>query len=830
MMRDPVPPLRPAPPAGTGPAAPGPTPADAARRRPAAPAAGQCRAVRVRPARLAAGALAALLAGSLPAAAQTAARSWLPIPLPWSRGAPALAPTESGSRDAPLADGTAPAALPPAAEPPPARIVLPDTSPEEADAATLLADRVDLSGDRVLTASGGVVVWFQGARLVAERVVYDSVAGTLAIEGPIHLSEPDKAGTPDETVLVADAAQLDEGLRDGLLQGARLVLAREMQLAAAEVRRTGEGRMTTLTHVVASSCQVCASDPVPLWEIRARRITHDAETRRLSFERAQFRAFGLPIATLPAFSAPDPTVDRMSGFLTPQFRTTSRLGFGVKLPYFQTLGDSADLTVTPYVSASRTATMELRYRQAFTAGAMELTGAISRDDILPGETRGYVFGAAAFALPRDYRLGVQVQTASDRAYLLDYDITDADRLWSGVTLERVARDRLLLARIGNYQTLRDEEDDETSPGLVANALWQRHFRPPVIGGEGGLTVSTGAHRRSAGEDIVGRDMARLSARVDWRRNAVLGAGVLGTVQTRLDADLFRIRQDSRFDSSAARLDPTVAAELRWPLMAQAGGAAYVLEPVAQLVWSPDRDDADEIPNEDSRLIEFDEGNLFSLNRMPGWDARETGLRANLGLTWTRIDPTGWSLGITAGRVLRDGIDPVLSQTGSVLGGRRSDWLLAATYNGNNGLAVATRALFDDSFDIHRNELRLGWLRPGLEVSAGYLWLDAETEADREDDVSEVTATTGWQMAPGWWASAEGRYDFAADRAQTAEFGVQYRNECVTVDFAVSRRFTSSQDVRADTGVGLSVRLGGFGRAAEDDSAGARTVARRACVR
>ncbi|WP_134727103.1 LPS-assembly protein LptD [Paracoccus luteus] len=773
---------------------------------------------------LAAGALALLLAGAPPATAQGLLSLW------GNREGPALAPTETGPRDAPLADGTAPATLPRAADPPPARIVLPDTAPPDAGAATLLADRVDLSGDRVLTASGGVVVWFQGARLVAERVVYDSVAGTMAIEGPIHLSEPEKAGTPDETVLVADAAQLDEGLRDGLLVGARLVLARELQLAAAEVRRTGEGRMTTLTHVVASSCQVCASDPVPLWEIRARRITHDAETRRLRFEGAQFRAFGLPVGALPVLSAPDPTVDRMTGFLTPRFRTTSGLGFGVKLPYFVTLGDSADVTVTPYVSASRTATMELRYRQAFAAGAMELNGAISRDDILPGETRGYVFGAARFALPHDYRLGVQVQTASDRAYLLDYDITDADRLWSGVTLERVGRDRLVSARIGNYQTLRDEEDDETSPGLVANALWERRFRPPVIGGEGGVTLSTHAHRRSAGEDIVGRDMARLSARVDWRRQAVLGGGVLGAVQTRLDADLFRIRQDSRFDSTAARADPTVAAELRWPLMAHAGDATYVLEPVAQLVWSPDRDDADDIPNEDSRLVEFDEGNLFSLDRMPGWDARETGLRANLGLTWTRIDPTGWSVGVTAGRVLRDHDAPVFADRGGFLGGGRSDWLLAATYTGNQGLAVASRALFDDDFDMHRSEMRMGWLRPGFQLSAGYLWLDADTEPDRASDVSEVTATTGWQMAPGWWASAEGRYDFNADRAQTAELGLQYRNECVTVDFAVSRRFTASDDVRADTDVGLSVRLGGFGRDPGNDTAGARTVARRACLR
>ncbi|MBB1497282.1 LPS-assembly protein LptD [Paracoccus sp. MC1862] len=741
------------------------------------------------------------------------------------RGGPALAPTESNRRGDRLADGTSFTALPVVIAPrrPPARV---ETPPEPDDAATLLADHVDLSGDRVLTASGGVVIWFRGARLIAERVIYDGNAGTLAIEGPIHLTEPGSESTQSEVILIADAAQLDEDLQDGLLTGARMVLARELQFAAAEVRRTGQGRMTTLTHVVASSCQVCASDPTPLWEIRARRITHDAETRRIHFDRPQFRAFGLPVATLPVLSAPDPTVERMTGFLAPRFRTTSGLGFGVMLPYFITLGDSADLTLTPYVSASRTSTLGLRYRQAFVNGAAEINGAISDDDLASG-TRGYLFANAAFRLPRDYLLGLQLQTASDRAYLLDYDITDADRLWSGVTLDRVARDRLVTARVGRYEALRDEEDNAAFPDLVADALWERRFRPALIGGEGGVQLSVHAHRRRSGEDIEGRDMARGSARLDWQRNEILPLGIVAAMQGRLDADLYRIRDDSRFDATEARATPVGAIELRWPLLSRGGPAANLLEPVLQAVWSPELDNEDEVPNEDSRLIEFDEGNLFSLDRLPGRDAVEGGLRANLGLTWTRIDPAGWSLGVTAGRVLRNDPDPAFERGGEVLSGRQSDWLLSATYSDSSGLAVANRALFDSDLSIHRDELRVGWLRPGLELSAGYLWIDARTEEGRPRDVSELTATTGWQVAQGWRATAETRYDFAADRAQKAELGLEYRNECVTVDLSVSRRFTSSDTVRADTDVGLSVRLGGFGRSRAD---GVATVARRSCLR
>ncbi|MAN56506.1 MAG: LPS-assembly protein LptD [Paracoccus sp. (in: a-proteobacteria)] len=721
-------------------------------------------------------------------------------------------------------------------EQPPLQSVAPDTTGDSlgqpftpssatADAATVLADRMILQADNTLIASGGVVVWYQDARLVASRIIVNGDSGDLTIEGPIHLSRPGVTDPGRDAIVIADSAQLDRKLQDGIIRGARLIIARELQLAARQATRSGEGRFTRLDRVVASACLVSPQNPTPLWEIRARSITHDAQTRLITFENPQLRAFGIPIAATPfTITAPDPTVDRKSGFLRPEIRTTSNLGFGVKIPYFQTLGDQADLTITPYVSANRTRTLELRYRQAFARGVTEWNGAISRDDIMPGKTRGYVFGNAAFDLPRGYRLGIQVQAASDRGYLLDYGITDADRLWSGISLERITREKLFFGRVGNYESLRDDENNATSPAQVADVIWQRRFVPDLIGGQGLMEWSAHAHRRPSDADQVGRDVARGSVGLDWRRQEILPGGLVGAAIAGLDADLYRIAQDSRYDDVETRVDPRIGVELRWPLIGGSGGATHLVEPVAQLLWSPPGSDK-EIPNEDSRLIEFDEGNLFSDNRFPGYDARETGLRANLGLSWTRIDPTGWSLGLTAGRVLRNRPDRAFAPD-SPLAGRRSDWLLAANYDSGNGLAIANRALFDDDFNISRNELRLGLLRPDLQVSAGHLWIDSDAAEGRDSDISELTGNVGWQVRRGWWANAETRYDFVADRAQSASLDLAYRNECLTMEMGVSRRFTASDSVRPETSFDLSVRLGGFGRS--DDASG--TVARRTCMR
>ena len=52
----------------------------------------------------------------------------------------------------------------------------------------------------------------------------------------------------------------------------------------------------------------------------------------------------------------------------------------------------------------------------------------------------------------------------------------------------------------------------------------------------------------------------------------------------------------------------------------ADGARHLMEPIVELAWA--ESSGDPTPNEDSTVVEFDEGNLFALSRFPGRDRRE----------------------------------------------------------------------------------------------------------------------------------------------------------------------------------------------------------------
>lgn len=678
------------------------------------------------------------------------------------------------------------------------------------DRATLIADNVSVQGTSVLVAEGHIEIFFKGQRVTASRIEYDQAKGLLKISGPIMLTDG------QGTVILADQAELSADLSEGLMTSARLVLDQQLQLAAAELQRV-DGRYSALNRVVASSCKVCAGSTTPLWEIRAKRVVHDQLERQLYFDHAQLRVAGVPVFYVPRLRMPDPTLTRATGFMLPVFRTTSTLGTGLKLPYFITLGKSRDLLLTPYLSTKNGRTVELRYRQAFATGGITLTGAVSRDDIRPADMRAYLQAEGNFTLPRDFRLSFKGIVVTDPGYLLDYGYSEADRLDSRIEITRVRRDQYISGRVIGLHSLRDADVNEALPGVLGDFTYAHRF--DIMGGMGGLTFQTHSHSRASSSLLDGnsdgfadgRDLVRASVLADWNRSVVLGNGMVLAGLLTAGADAYGISEDPAA-GSFTRGHGTAAVELRWPMVkAGAAGVAHILEPVAQVAVSTGAAAIDD--PEDSALVEFDEGNLFALNRFPGADETETGLRANLGVSYLRVDPAGWTLGVTVGRVVR-------AQTGgdfsvaSGLDGLTSDWLAALQLDLAGGVKLSNRFLLDDDLGISKAEVKLAMTAEKYGVSAGYVHVAADMDENRPLPTSELTLDGNLSLTPAWTARAASRYDFEAERMAKAGLGLTFKNECLLVDLSLSRRFTSSTSVTPTTDFGLSVELLGFGAGAE----------------
>ncbi len=599
--------------------------------------------------------------------------------------------------------------------------------------ALLIADDVFIDGGTTLVADGNVEAIYDGQRLKARRIAYDRGTGRLEITGPLTLFDG------EYTTVLADAGALDRDLRNGILTGARVVMNDQLQLAANQVNRV-DGRYSQLYKAAVTSCRVCADGTTPLWQIRARRVVHDAETRQLYLDGAQFRIKNVPIAYFPRLRLPDPTVTRATGFLAPTLYNSSLLGFGIKVPYFIRIGDDKDLTLTPYYT-TQTRTLEFRYRQAFATGDIELNGAFSDDDLNRRDRRAYLFGSGAFNLPRDYTLRFDIETVKDDAYLVDYDYSGKDRLDSEISVERVRRDEWRRAALTYYHTLDETESNSTLPTGVGNIDYEKRFFPARIGGELRFSTQVHGHYRSSslrtdGTDFDlfadGRDVARLTTSADWLRNWTLMGGLRAAVQTGVAVDHIEVYgAGTTSRSSITQATPTIGVTLRYPLSkTTAGGAVHIIEPVMQLAWAGG--DTLNIANDESTRTEFDEGNLLSLSRFVSSDRRERGASAVYGLSWTRFAPGGLRSTLSMGQIIRDRTqrEATGEQTFSLssgLQGTTSDLLIAGQIATQNGLSLTARSLLSGASDVTNAEARASWQNAALDLGATYIWLRSDPQ-------------------------------------------------------------------------------------------------------
>ena len=695
-----------------------------------------------------------------------------------------------------------------------------DTGP-----AVLIADDVYITGNDTLVAEGNVEALYQGRRITARSITYDQTRETLVLDGPITLDDG------DYTVVLADSGELDTEMHNGILRGARIVMDDQLQLAAQQMNRV-EGRYTQLYKTAVTSCQVCTDGRPPLWQIRARRVVHDQETRQLYLDDAQFRIFDTPVFYMPRLRLPDPTLERATGFLIPSLYNSTLLGVGFKAPYFIRIGDHKDLTITPYLS-TETRTLELRYRQAFANGGIEFNGAISDDELGRGRrgTRGYIFGRGVFDLRNDYILRFDIEAVNDDAYLVDYDYSTKERLDSEISIERVDRDESMRVTLTYYENLLLNQSNSTLPTVTADAAYEKRFFPAATGGELRFSAEIASGYRTSGlttdgPDIDlfadGRDVTRVTTEAAWLRSWTLMGGIRAGVQAGLAVDHFEIAGAGATSlSSETDVTPVAAITFRYPLAKTTPrGVSHVIEPALQLAWAGSN--TPNVPNERATRTEFDEGNLLSLSRFAADDRRERGLSAAYGLTWSRFAPDGLSSTLSFGQIVRDrtqreATGGMTFSSTSGLRGEFSDTLIAGQIAAQNGLAFAARGLFDKDLSTTKAEARASWQNDLANLGATYIWLRADLMEERPRNVSEWAFDGSYRLSRHWTGRAEWRYDVVNDESVTAGVGLQYTNECVDIALSASRRFASSTILSPSTDISLTVGLRGFSTRTEDKS-------------
>lgn len=683
--------------------------------------------------------------------------------------------------------------------------------------------------DRV-TATGSVLACRDGEQVTADRITYDRRAGTVIAEGAVRVV--DSAGR----VLVADRVELADSLREGFVENALLAIGDGGRLAAVRARRAGA--LTTLEGAAYTPCAVedaagCPQEP--LWAIRAARVTHDAGRGRVRYRRARFEFGGVPVAALPSLSHPDSYDRNQTGILAPDLRISRELGIELSLPYYIAFAPDRDLLITPSLFTEVAPLIGLEYRHLFAAGPVRLSvhgtygkGRRFGEDgtiITTTDDRLQLFaeGNGRLSLGRGWQASFSLRGTTEASLPGRYQITLDDRLRSTFAIERFGRDAYVSVSGWAFQGLRPEDVPARTP--VALPLVEVYWRPDLDLAGGRVVVEFNSLALARRE---GQDMVRALASARWDRSFLTPLGQRVTLTGLVRGDIYRVADSALADDPfyagrdgwRARFIPLAAVDVEWPFAGPLGGGFQTITPRVQFVASTTTANRS-IPNEDSRAVDLEDSNLFALNRFPGRDRWEGGVRLAYGVDW-RFERRGLALSAQLGQSYRLEDQPEIFPPGTGLSGRFSDFVGRWSLLLGRRLDLTQRVRLDrDSLSVRRNEVDLRWGDARTFLSVGYLRFDRDIALEDLVDHQEVRAGARVAFARYWAIFGSAVIDLtssAEDPLTNADgyqpirhrLGLYYADECFEFGVTWRKDYLDNPNVRRGDTILFTLNLRNLG--------------------
>jgi LPS-assembly protein len=782
---------------------------------------------------------------------------------------------------------------------------------------------VDDHDKKTVTATGHVEARYQGRTLRADTLTYESVTGVSHAIGHVVIVNAD--GTTE----YSDDMELDDQFRAAVAIGFSARLQNNVTMVSgAAIRRTED--ITELNTGLYTPCPICKTDGVtpkkPTWSIEAKRIVLDRERHVVYYKHAVIRVLGIPVFYAPVFWHPDPTAKRQSGLLAPRrIDYSKRRGFSYEQPYYWAISPSADLTISPQLNTTVNPFLNLRYREQFYSGYLDIRAGYTYDQEFDSHvkfgdktSRSYILGKGAFELDPAWTVGFGAERVTDPTLFRRYSVaqvftdrgpypTDTDRLISQLYATRQDNQSYFAIAALSFESLRaaiidngvspvvNQSYDNSAAFPIATPV-EEHFDPsqPILGGRLRLTGEAVALTRnnpvidvtdpsgnlpagpqpysyhgvvptprplSTANDVLSsltyRDSRSASGEANWQSSLTFTSGV--RVQPFADArfDYFSINDGELQTGIANALSPaktndtrelgTVGATVSWPFIRPVGSGSLIVEPIAQFIFANRVKFDPSIPNEDSVSFEYDETNLFEINRFSGYDLAEGGARANLGVRATLDLTGGRSASFLVGRTFRSQPDLVfLPQSG--LQGASSDWITAVSVTPINGLSLFNRARLDgDSWKVKREEAGANFGFGRLSASVRYVYEQSglvqvdctNNEIQLVGSVQECPSPFGglapvgssvigrienaeisgsWFFTKTWGVTANATHDFVGFETNgrykpvwpVAQFGLVYLDDCVRVDVIYTHDETYSATIGPSNSIGFRLTLNTLG--------------------
>ena len=298
----------------------------------------------------------------------------------------------------------------------------------------LEADQLEYDFEhKIVTARGNVQIYYGAYVLDAAKVTYNQSTKRLIASGGVRMLEP------GGNVLTADALDITDDFRDGFVDSLNVITPDSARFSARKAERR-DGELTIFYDGAYTACAPCLEHPErpPLWQIKATRIIHKSAEKTVYYRNARLEFIGIPVAYMPVFFHPDPTVKRKTGLFVPSLLQGDAIGVGVTTPFFWNLAPNYDVTLSPTFLTRQGLLAQAQWRHRLMKGSytIRLAGIFQRDPgaFTDGTTplsgdrkfRGSLRTTGDFSLSRNWTFGWDIHATTDATFNRDYSIAGAD--------------------------------------------------------------------------------------------------------------------------------------------------------------------------------------------------------------------------------------------------------------------------------------------------------------------------------------------------------------------------------------------------------------------
>ena len=545
---------------------------------------------------------------------------------------------------------------------------------------------------------------------------------------------------------------------------------------------------------VFTSCKK-KDDNCPPWSITSKEITHDKEKKEISYKNALLKIYNVPVLYFPKFFHPDPTVKRRSGFLTPQFTSSQKLGNSLTMPYFFTISESEDITFSPRMFSANEHLLQTEFRKKSKNSSHIIDVSYSNDKSISSNSKTHFFSNSLINFKNSFfeenSLFIKMEKVSNDNYISIYGlentspiIKDTSTLETKIELSSNNVDLYLDLSFEVYEKMNLSNSDKYEFIYPNYSLSKTKNLDNVFFERFDLTSS--GNQKKFLTNI--KEVSQINDLLFSSKN-FLSKGIFENNYKFLIKNVNTDGKNSpKYKSKTqSEIFSNFIYDISLPLEKNESEYSKYLTPKLSFRYSPDN--TKNIANED-RYLNID--NIYSINRIGFNDTIEGGMSLTLGSNYSikdkKLEKNIFNFDIAT--VIRDNINNSLPSKSS-LNLEKSDIVGEILYNFNDYLKFE----YDFSLKNDLKEVNLHSFKNTFQVNNFINTFEFYEENNNIGNESYLANTSTVEVDNNNSFSFKTRKNKKTNLTEFYNLIYEYKNDCLTASIRYNKEYYSNNIIK-----------------------------------